>query len=407
MKEKIIARQLGGGLWQWRQVGVEGGWASEYYSTGDTEALADSRTSSTLPVCLGLSGQNVSVRDVEMEVKDKRHLAKLLPFELEEFLIDSVDDLHFVNTPLVDNLTTVLYIKNDDMANALAPFNELKCEVPLCLPEYLFLRRENGGATVVFEDDLVIAHYADGKGFTVEASLAPFVMSDVAHQIEAGQVVNLVADSREKLDLLVAWCPDHWREQDLDVKMSEGGFWDWADPDIEASVFNFRRGKFAKQLPYMRWINHWKIPAAAVAAAFVLSLGVSYAEYFSAKSENKRIITQIDEVYKKAVPGGRARDPERDLESKVRSLGKKNKASNFIFLFDSVASSIKGSSGITLESIRYNADQGELQLSLSGNDISSLEAMRGKVTAKGLEAEFVRIDKRSDSHNASMKVTEK
>ncbi|MBX2857941.1 MAG: general secretion pathway protein GspL, partial [Cellvibrionaceae bacterium] len=377
------------------------------YSTGDTQALADSRSTSMVPICLGFAGQTVAARDVEMDVKDKRHLAKLLPFELEEFLIDSVDDLHFVHTPLVDNRTSVLYAKNDDIAKALAPFEELKCEVPLCLPEYMFLLRQNDGVTIVFEDDVVVAHYAEGKGFTVEASLAPYVVAGLTTSLEGTQVLNLVADSPEKLELLLAWCPQAWREQEgLDIKLSQGGFWDWANPDIDASPYNFRRGKFAKQLPFRRWINHWKIPAAAVAAAFVLSVIVSYVEYFSAKNENKRIVVQIDDVYKKAIPGGRSRDPERDLESKVRTLGNKNKASNFMHLFNSVASSITGASGITLESIRYNSDQGELQLSLTGNDFGSLESMRGQVTAKGLAAEFVRIDKRSDSHSASMKVTE-
>jgi len=405
--EKIIARQIGGGLWQWRHVANHGGWASEYYSTGDAEAVADTRPSSTVPVCLAMGGQSVAVRDVDVEGIDKRHMAKLLPYEMEDFLVDNVEDLHFVIAPPEEGQANVLYAKSEAVGKAISPLQDLKCDIPLCLPEYLYLRRENNGVTIVFEDNLIVAHIDEGKGFSVEANIAPVVVAGIGRSLEPHQTVNIIADTNEKLEALASWLPEAWRlEGGPDVKAVEGGFWDWAEPSMISSNFNMRRGPFAKQLPFDRWIKHWKVPASIVAAAFLVSVVSNYMGYFSAKSENKRIIQEIQTVYQKAVPGGKARDPEGDLRAKVKTLGKKTEHSNFMLLFNSVASSLKGGADMKIGNIRYNSDQRELQLNVEGKDFGALEAMRGKVTAMGFAAEFIRVDQQAGAHNARMKVSE-
>jgi general secretion pathway protein L len=93
--QQVFARALHDGLWQWRQTDAEGRWQGASFHTGDSEALKSALPSSTTPVNIVVRGQQVVATQIRLDAKQSKHAAKLIPFELEDELSGSVDELHF------------------------------------------------------------------------------------------------------------------------------------------------------------------------------------------------------------------------------------------------------------------------------------------------------------------------
>lgn len=408
MAEKLIARQTADGLWQWR-IATDGQWQSDVYHTGDDEALADSIQNSGTQVTLLVAGQEVVSCNAKVDAKEKRHLAKLLPYELEEDVIDSIDNIHLGHVPLSDSEVAVTYCDNDFMETALAPLQALGCDLRVVLADYQTLKLENDGVTLVLDGHQLIVRTGRYAGFAVETSLAPLVLAGLDLEMDFTATVNLVAESEEHFELIQSWLPAQWTEENgPEIKTNLGGFWDWVEPGLSDVGINLRRGAFSRQLPVARWANLWRTPLIAAAAAYLLAVGVGFGEYLSAKSEQKRIVREMNDVYLAAVPNGRRGDPEGSLRAMVsgRDGSGAFEPTNLMVLIDGVADLIQQSGKIEVTSFRYNSDQKELLMNIVGDSFADLEGLRSNVTAKGFVAELLRVEAKGDKHSGRIKVAE-
>ncbi|SMF11904.1 type II secretion system protein L (GspL) [Alteromonadaceae bacterium Bs31] len=406
MAEKVFARQTYDGLWQWREAS-DGVWSSDVYHTGDDEALAEMLRANSAPVTLLLAGQNVMSCEVELESKEKRHMAKLLPFELEEKLIDDVEDVHLAYLSGDGNTVKVLYCANKDVESALQPLIDLNCDVRYIQPDYLGLRTENNGVTLVWDGDQIMVRLQENAGFTVDASLAELVIRGQSQALDFAVTVNLVAETEQHIQQMRNWLPAQWTEEEgPEIKQELAGFWDWLDPLGSHKSLNMRRGNYSRQLPIQRWAGAWKIPAIAMAIAYLVAVVVAYSEYQSAKSEQQKIVATMNEVYMQAVPNGRPGDPEGRLKALVKKdQGGGSEPTNLLLLINGVADLVKAAN-ITVSSFRYNSEQRELLLNIEGGDFTQLEALRNNVEKKGFASELLRVESRGDRTSARMKVAE-
>lgn len=407
MSEKLFARQLENGLWQWRRLSDDE-WATSHYDTGDNEALADSlRDNPVDAVCLILPGQ-VAVSSVQhAEVGNRKQLQKLIPYDMEEQIIDSVEDLHFLLGVMEKDKVTVVYVKSETIKNALEQLESVNCDVNQCLPDYLLLVRENDGATILWEDNYVCASLGKGLGFTVEADLAPLVVAGISTDYEFTATINVVAETEENANALASWLPEKWkRENGPEIIVRTGTFWEWLDSGVEQAILNFRTGKFARQLPIARWWQDWKKPAYVAAAAYLIAVTASFSQYLQAKSEHRSIIKEMNTVYLEAVPNGRPGDPEGALRSMVRGLDGESNSTNLMLILNGVSGALAGNSDIDMSSFRYNGDQKELRFNLEAKSFSDLENLRSAVEQQGFAAELLRVTAEGDVTQASMRVTE-
>jgi len=406
--EKIFARQTNDGLWQWRSASVEGEWLSDVYHTGDDEALAESIRGSNTPVTLLLAGQQVVSCTAQIDAKEKRHMAKLLPYELEEQLIDNVDDMHLAFTPGDNNRIAVSYVKDIDIESSLEALLELSCDVRTIIPDYAALRLESAGITLVYDGSHLIVRTGALTGFAVEPFLAPLVLAAQDNELDFTASINLIAETEEQLDLLYSWLPTEWTaENGPEIIRTVGSFWDWLDPKPAYNTMNLRRGTYSRQLPVNRWLLSWKTPLIFAAAAYLFAVVVGFAQYQGAKAEQKAIVAEMNDVYLKAVPNGRAGDPEGRLEKLVKNMkGDSSQSTNLMALFNTVAQTLAEAGNISMSSFRYNSDQRELLMNIEGGSFAELEALRHKVEQKGTLAELLRVEAKGDKHSARMKVAE-
>lgn len=408
MAEKLFARQSNDGLWQWRVADANGDWVSDVYHTGDNEALAEAARSDNFPLTILLPGESVVSTTAEIDAKEKRHLAKLLPYELEEEVIGNVDEMHIAHTFTGANTLAVAYIANNEMEAMLKPLHDAGCDVRVVLPDYIAVRRDNGGATLIMDDHKIIVRNGEYSGFSIETVLAPIILSNIDQELDFAATIHLVADSEDQLNRLESWLPEAWtHEQGPEVTREIGGFWDWIDTGNLNKLLDLRCGNYSRQIPLKRWALLWKTPLIAIAAAYIIAIVVGFSEYQVAKGEHKAIVAEMNDVYMKAVPKGRPGDPEGRLKGLVSGIkgGGGGEPSNLMVLLAGVASDIKASN-ITVSSMRYNADQRELMMNIEGDSFGALESLRSSAEKKGFTAELMRVEARGDKQSARIKVSE-
>lgn len=186
MSERIYVRKLENNLWQWRHVTPQGQWASESFYTGDINLLAESINGKQ--VVLLLPGQNaVSMRE-ETDLKDRKLISKVLPFQVEEHIIDSLDELVFAYGPVKDGALTLCYVNEEYARSSIDELEANGALVQRVLVDYLELAREEGSFTLILEHDQVMVADDQGSGFCVELGLAPLVLKSLFAEIGRAHV---------------------------------------------------------------------------------------------------------------------------------------------------------------------------------------------------------------------------
>ena len=406
MIEKIFARQLENGLWQWR-IRENSGWQNEGYFTGDNEALVGSLEGSReASVCLILAGDSCVSRLEVADVSNKRTLAKMLPYEMEDEIIDPIDNLHFALGEIRNSKIPVVYTKADKLEHAIKNLVEVGCDVAEISADYLLLQRGDDEIIVVWDEEKILAQFGEGRGFTAEVPIAQLYLQQLDIDIEKISRVTLVAESPEKCEELKSWLPEMWAEEEIEINALEGGFWDCLETEEPAADFNFRSGRFARQLPFVRWWHAWQKPAYFAAAAFVVAVGVNFAMYSEAKNRYAQILDERKEVFLQVVPNGRWQTPERELKSRLGNTENSSEPSDFIFLLQGVAKALETKNDIALASMRYSGDQKELVISFEAANFADVESLRTAIEAMGFSAETLRAAAQGDAFQARMKISQ-
>lgn len=408
MAEKLFVRSLENGLWQWRMLSENNEWLGENYSAGDTEALIGNLNGHSPSIYMMVCGQQVVTRRIDVEIKDKRHLAKLVPYEMEEEIVDSVDDLHFSYSEIIDKKVSVSYAKSDVLAKMFNELGQVPGDILQCLPDYMMVYQEGGRPTFVYDDGQVFVNLGSGVGFTVDSGFASAVLGALDDLYPDGAEINLISEGEEPLHQLYSWLPDRWKEDEkIVLNTSNGNFWGSIDLSIPQAKMSLRRGQFAKQLPIMKWWELWKKPIIAAAAAFLIATTVSFAEYVGAKKEFSDIRAETKRIFKEAMPNGRGGDPERELKAEISRTGiSGGDPTNLMFLLSGVSLATKQISNIEFSSFRYSGDNRELQLNIEAKAFADVETLRTLLANNKLSAELVRVNPKGNVQQARLNIAE-
>lgn len=403
MSERILVRKIEQNLWQWREASDNGAWLRDAFYTGDINLLKESVEGRQ--VWLIVPGQEVVSQRVEVEIKDRRQLLKILPYEIEDSIIDAVEDLHFVFGAIEGDTIPVAYMDIEWLQECINEVESTGAEVQRCSVDYLQLPRPEGGWIFLLENNVLMAQLEPGVGFAVEQPMAAAYLTALAAQQEVPTSLHLYGDSEEALMALHALLPAELTQNEaLAITEQEAGFWDLVSAERLLAP-EFRSGKFSRRLPFDKWWQEFKYPIIATAAGFLIALGTAAMGLHKADLERKRIMAQTDEIFRQAVPQGTISDPLRQLRGMMGNSGNKTQASNAVSLLAGVAPSITSLDEVSVRSFRYNHDSGQLQLNLEAKSFDAFETLRGKIVETGLSAEIKSANVYGDVHQAQLRIS--
>ncbi len=346
-------------------------------------------------------GADVRLQLLNIAPEEKKHLARSLPFMLEERVAADVDDLHFASQALEPLRYAVAICSVDNMnlwQQRLAEFPGISTWIP----EPLLLPWRQGEWCLVLEGTMATVRTGACEGFSVERDLLPAMLQAAQAQGEDPQGVVIYGQHQQDDTALLpeslqARC--QWRQGNLYTAMLLS--------DSSQAQLNLLQGGFAPRLPLGRWWGQWRTVAAAFAVACTLHLAATWADYLQLEKENIALRTAIQDTYRQAYPRGAVADVEKQLQRQLDALTGSAESSGFVRLMEQVGTVIAAADGTSIATINYNDRAGELRLNIVAADYGAVEQIRAGINESGLEAVMESSSAQGDRVRARLRVGER
>ncbi|MFN3713202.1 MAG: type II secretion system protein GspL [Alcanivoracaceae bacterium] len=354
--------------WWWRpgQPGTDSGTLAE--------ALLKAHHS-TVRVLLSVT--DVLLTEVELNRKQARHLQRVLPWLLEEQLLDAPERLWFASGKASAGRYPVVACDHNALKHLLAC-----CQV--------------AGVRVagVNVDAQLLAGLAparieyDGQALLLPTpSQALLVPAD--QQAATGELLG-IGDlphhplSRTKL------------LEHMAATIASGAAIELLQADMRPSE-SARSGLLSRD-----WRQSVLLAAACVGVVALLSLLQTWR--YDQLADQHRVAAEAR--YNELFPGDRALYLESQFRERLNRLGSGGSA-GFLTLMMPVGESLSGQhgGGLSARRIHYDERENALTLDVQASDYDSLEALRGRISAAGLQAEIANYRSQGDSVTARLRVT--
>lgn len=404
----------GAAQYLWRRCDELGRWMGEAQQS-DAQSLQELLPGTHLEICLMLSGTEVVLQDVVFNTKERRHLARLIPFELEDELTSEIDELHFALATPGDESVATAYVDNDWFAGQIKELENLGFEVTQCLPEPLLLPYSNASWTLHLSEHCIdensnsqrlLVRHGENLGFAIEESLAAISLEALSEISGSPESLLLLAPNEEQLNKLYSLIPEKLGqsliEEQIDSRIADY----WQSLSLQnISALDLRQGNYARQLPYMKWWKQWRTVAAVGLVSLVAYLGVNIGQIQIANSQQRDLRQQINETYRQVVPQGAVANVEQQLKQKIAQLEGSSGGGSVVALLAKIAPIVAADKEINLRDLRYVDQSGEMQLTLQAKNYDAISKLEAAMKKSGLEAKLLNTSRAGDEQQARMVVS--
>ena len=397
MREVAVIRLLHGRL-AWYPAGANDGpqWLDQPQAQDALRAVLQQRKLTPL---FAVPAADVRLLALQIAPEERRHLAKSLPFTLEEELAEDIADLHFAHSALGQLDYAVAVCAGQHMRHYAAELEPYP-GVGQWIPEPLLLPWQEGEWCLVLEEDSAIVRNDACAGFGAERAMLPMLLQALQHNKgEPETIVIYGADQHADTQLI----PEALRDR---VQWRSGDFYSaMLIAEMPQTALNLRQGEWAVRLPLQRWWQHWRKVAALFAVAVAVHLLATWMDYRQLSEENLALRGAVQETFRKAIPRGAVVDPEKQLRRQLGALSGSAQSSGFVSMLARVGQVVADGKG-NIISINYNDKAAEMRLNLLAANYESVERIRAGCAEAGLQATLENSSAQGDQVRARLRVGE-
>lgn len=369
---------------------------------GDFDQLKSAAQTIDAPISLLLPTRRAVLLRKDIAASEKRVLRKIMPFELEEQIIEDIDDLHFVYGAIETDQVTVGYSREDWLDEVISEFDEAELNLQSTCLEAQLLNWQEGTLSIRWLDDssTVDIRYGEDLACAVSADSLEMAIVHLKGEKEWSEI-NLYAPSHEQLDCLQELLPEQL------VGLSNRHQWNrWESLETPDTLsLNWLQGVFGRSLPIAKWWQEWKWPTYAGAAALVIFLITGYGQILNLKETQNQYLADSEATYRQVVPSGALVDPERQLKNQLKKYGvsEKREYPSALTALASVTPMLESAAGVKVKNIYYF--NGELRLNIETANFQQIESLRTAFANNAIRAELVNSSAFKDGHQARMRIS--
>lgn len=387
---------------QWHS--LKGTWLV-HHREGDTQSFEDwaENLADLTSVRMILAAPNYATHWLNLVGVSQRHVAKVLPFALEESLIEDIS--HYLILPAGQaNKRFRAYVVANELIEQLLELCALHhVRLQELVPESSLLGQ--GAQCVRQEGGWLFSWPGIFEGYVADYALTPVLDALFEEPITVPQL-QLKASSYDAIQLFKTVLESTYPEQIEEIS-SEVISTD-QPVNIPSKALNLLSGRFRQQMPKQHKPAAWWKPLAALAASWVLLWTVSlYSETYKLKNQAQEVRAQSLALYQQLFPGERIRMLERQFQEKLAGGNSHVQSSGFLnntFKLAQVYAAQK-SDKIELLSMRYNERMGETTVEIKASTLNELQSLRQALEDAGVTAEIASATNDQDGVKGRLRIT--
>lgn len=247
------------------------------------------------PVIFLVSASDVLLMEINLPVKNRRLLKKALPFALEDWLTQDVDQYHLAWSPQYKDRVLVAAIAHETMQHRVNHFQTAAINLQAIYPETLLLPLQQDGAAVLIDRGRAIVRYGNCSGGGIDSAHLPMLLEKVI--AENQQIRSVRIWTTELMPELVLD-----KNIGIESKLILSGLAFLIDHKQEPLELNLLSSPYSQNDKAQKNWQVWLPSIALILMAFVWQFGVALNNYWSYKDQLLALQTQNQQLFKQTFP---------------------------------------------------------------------------------------------------------
>jgi general secretion pathway protein L len=366
---------------------------------GSEDDLLMTLSNKIQPALLLVPGDKVVSLPLAYNKKEARHFLKLLPYQIEEDVLGSVEDLHFaVSADKDSEVISVAYAQRDWISSLIGWMSVNNIQVEACIANFQILHASDDELLIWFVDGQVLGHRPNGLGFSIAQSFSQAFLKDLLqNQQETGSAwsVRVYVDDAETQEIIESHIMPPV-EYSVVIGSPPLSF-------TQSNQLNFCTGKFGKKLPLENWWKEAKPVAIVAAVAVAVFFVASFTDIYLMKQQRAGYQEEMLSIYRTVVPRGPSSDTVTRLKRMLGSTTSAGKPSQVVYLLSKVAP-VLDQLKINLTTLNYSNREQSLRINIKADSFNGVEQFRQSLDQQGVKAELQSSSASGDGFQARLKI---
>ena len=353
---------------------------------------------------------------VLIPARSSARIKAALPYALEEYLADDVENLHFSVGERRDNgRIPVVVVATDKMAAWMQRLNDAGIEPAIVTMDSHGLARIPGTLSVLVDDDTVMFNDGADADFVLQGVRPSdiLVLADQLSETEGEDAENsghLLAFCTPEMDSELShdWLALRHELDSVDVTVLPDGVL----PKLAVTVaaghgVNLLQGQYGRKTEYATLFRPWRTAAMLLLGLAIIGLSLKGVGYYQLVQDESALRAQFNAEYRNIRPDDTREivDPVATVNSLRRSTGSSDLPQVFLPSLRELGAAMAANSEAKIEAISYRA--GVIDLRLTAPDVATLDSIQKAVSASGrFQASIQSTDQVADQINGRIQIRE-
>ena len=367
--------------------------AGKTMSASNTGAPPSETISRARQIVVVVPAESVVLLETPVVSQQRAHLARAIPFALEDQLAGPVEDLHFAFPYKISGeRIAVAVVAKSDMRRWLEHVSEHGIRPDIVIPETLALPLRDNSTVMIEETRAALRTGADqGSGCSIEA---------LPDWLSINAVTSADVFDFRSAPALALPIPTRYHERQRDPLTL------FAAQLAQAPRLNLLQGEFAPSHRAVPVARLWRIAAMLAVAALLLGFVYGIGDLWRLNAATSRLDIAERDVLHTAFPefDRVAGDPRQLMDSALLRLRGGGDAGGMLDLLARIGSVVSTATRVAVKTIEYH--NATLEIALRAPDVATLDIVRERIAnLGGLKAEITSSTSGSDGVEGRLRIT--
>ncbi|MCK4834306.1 MAG: hypothetical protein KAT12_05995, partial [Gammaproteobacteria bacterium] len=360
-----------------------------------------------------LNSQCLHINQLQLPTQNLQKLLKAVPFALEEFIADDIDDFHFViSKNKHDSSTSVVGIKRTTLKNIIQVFQAANINVEKIIPDALCLAADTRQWVCLNYKDSSYLQTERTNGILISHDLLPYIVTNKLQDesLTPPEKILLFTEQENSTaydQLKAENIPGKDDIEIVNIVYNEHPLVVFCGNYNQALPLNLLQHKFKPKRKTSGYWQHWRLAASLATAWLILHLGLTGFQHTQLKDDNIITRAKIEKIYKKSFPKSKKIvNPRVQMEQKLKELkGTANNSSQgLIFLLaESFGTLSQDKKSITLQSLTFRNNR--MDIGLEGNNLQAVETLNKNLNNnKKIRSEITSSSSEKDKVKGNLRI---